>query len=72
MDATPRDHIQGLASAIAELLSNSSHRFCTQCTHRNFKKMHLGKTLLNMMWGIASSSNVEMYELKMRELKDYM
>ncbi|KAL3504217.1 hypothetical protein ACH5RR_034058 [Cinchona calisaya] len=62
---------KGLASAIAELLPNLSYIFYLQHMYMNFKKRHPGKTLQNMLWSIASSSNVEMYELKMRELKDY-
>ncbi|KAL3516233.1 hypothetical protein ACH5RR_023135 [Cinchona calisaya] len=56
-------------SAIAELLPNSSHMCCVQHKYRNFKNP--SKTLQNMLWSIASSSNVKMYEMKMTELKDY-
>ncbi|KAL3520791.1 hypothetical protein ACH5RR_018940 [Cinchona calisaya] len=54
------DQQMGLASAIAKLLSNSNHRFCMQHMYRNFKKIYPSKALHEMLWSIASSSNIEM------------
>lgn len=65
------DRQKGLDAVLAKVLLNCDHRYCVQHIYCNFKKLHRGKPLKDMLWKIARSNNNMLYENAMRELESY-
>lgn len=58
---------------MADVLSNSEHRFCVQYIYiyMNFKKLYRGETLKDLLWKITRSSNEALYAYALKELEEY-
>ena len=63
--------LQGLGSAIQEVIPNVEHRHCVRHLHNNFKKNHPGEALKERFWTCARSSYMRMFENHMECLRDY-
>ncbi|KAI5669726.1 hypothetical protein M9H77_19579 [Catharanthus roseus] len=62
---------EGLNAALTNVLPNSEQRFCVQYVHMNFKNLHKGKALKDLLWKISRSSNEALYVFAIKELEEY-
>lgn len=63
--------LQGLDSALLELVPYAGHRYCVQHMYRNFKKKHPGQQLKQIFWRIASATTAELYQAALEELQKF-
>ncbi|CAK8534259.1 unnamed protein product [Lathyrus sativus] len=62
--------IQGLLSALDELLPKVDQRFCVRHLYSNFKKKFPGVKLKGLMWKAANASHSNAWETNMCEMKE--
>ena len=64
-------HLQGLGSAIEEVVPGVEHRHCVRHLHNNMKKLHPGQSIKNRFWACARSSYMRRFESEMEILREY-
>ncbi|KAK8946345.1 hypothetical protein KSP39_PZI006942 [Platanthera zijinensis] len=65
------DKQKGLIRAVQELLPNAEHRFCLRHMYGNFKQIHKGLQLKNLLWKAASASRIVDFNTEMEKLRMY-
>ncbi|KAK8705322.1 hypothetical protein V6N13_048926 [Hibiscus sabdariffa] len=63
------DRQDGLMEAIVEKFPNGEHRTCVRHLYTNFKSKHTDKTLKDLFWKVARSTNVNEYNAAMTEME---
>ncbi|XP_004496851.1 uncharacterized protein [Cicer arietinum] len=63
------DQQKGLFPAMDELLPGVEQRFCVRHLYNNFRKIHPGKKLKELMWKATKSTYHQAWEREMKELR---
>lgn len=61
--------VQGLIEAVAQVFTESEHRFCVRHMYSNFQKKFKGENLKNQLWTCARSSSVVEWQKNMDKMK---
>nr|XP_027191059.1 uncharacterized protein LOC101498519 [Cicer arietinum] len=61
--------VLGLLPAMDELLPEVEQRFCVRHLYNNFRKIHPGKKLKELMWKAAKSTYHQAWEREMKKLR---
>lgn len=64
------DKQKGLIDAVEHLMPGCEHRFCVQHLYQNFKQLHRGLALKNILWKAARASRVVDFDETMRQLQN--
>ncbi|XP_027150245.1 uncharacterized protein LOC113750477 [Coffea eugenioides] len=63
--------VEGLGSAIEEVVPGVEHRHCVRHLHNNIKKLHPGQSIKNRFCACAWSSYMRRFESEMEILREY-
>lgn len=64
------DKQKGLIDAVQQLLPYCEHIFCVMHLYNNFKLLHRGLALKNILWKAARASRVTDFNKVMEEMKE--
>ncbi|KAM2845960.1 hypothetical protein COP1_028340 [Malus domestica] len=63
------DQQKGLDTAFTTVVPEADHRWCVRHLYGNFKAIHKGKTLKDLLWSAARAPNHVDFEAEMEKLK---
>jgi len=61
--------MQGLDAAFNVVVPETAHRWCVRHMYGNFKTVHKGKALKDLLWNAARAPNVADFECEMEKMR---